>query len=603
MQRAKVLRLTSVLGPSWMLAVAGFLTLAPGCYTGLSEEELDARETYGIVGDGGDEAGEEGGDGDGDAGFPDAGMGDGDGDGDGDGTGGTSGGGTSGGGTSGGGTSGGSSGGDGDGDDTGGEPVEGPLASDIQVTRIEVNQGVAVTVMSGGQAVPTQSRNARLVGGRGALIRAEWATLPGFQNREIKAVLTLEHSGGTESFEHVRNISGSPNPASYDGTFRWAIPAEDVKPGMSYSVRFEEVSGTGTNNSGAVFPTEGLSDLGVPNAAMELEVVLVPVRWVAQGEDRTPNLTASVVSTIQDEIYAKNPVAAVNISVRSSPMTYTGGIYLDSILDQLSTLRSQDNPSANVYYEGLVDFGCFAVYNGQCSNFGGTTGLGYVAGDSSWSANQRASISVFYQTESSAETLTHELGHNQGLNHAPCGGVSGADPSYPYGGGAIGVQGHRLGTQQLYPSGSTYDYMGYCDPGWVADWTWEKTAGRIASLTSSGDQDIPLSTEGGSGWVLQGLIAADGREHWSVVRGSVPEGEADEALSIQYQYAGETWTEAPAAEGWLSDETTRVIVTELPEEVIDFGMASFDAVQLVEAGDVVELHVDPTLLSSQQLLK
>ncbi len=412
----------------------------------------------------------------------------------------------------------------------------------------------------------------------------------------------MQHSGGTHSFEHVRTVSGSPNASSYDGTFRWAIPAADIKPGMSYSVRFEEVSGPGVSDPGASFPASGVTDLGVPNAAMELEVVLVPVRWMAQGEDRTPNLTASVVSTIEEEIYAKNPVSAVNISVRPQPMVYTGGIYLDTILSQLSNLRSQDNPAANVYYEGLVDFGCFAIYNGQCSNYGGTTGLGYVAGTSNYSANQRASISVFYQSESSAETLTHELGHNQGLNHAPCGGVSGADPSYPYSGAIIGSQGHRLGTTELYSPSAAYDYMAYCDPAWVSDWTWEKTADRIDYLTSNADALSPFSIEG-TGWVLQGLIAADGRESWAVVRGTVPDAEADEYLSVRFQYAGETWAEAPAAEGWLSDDTTRVIMTELPEAVLELGMASVDAVQLVEAGDISDLDVDPGLLSSHQMLQ
>src|SRR5690606_2888310 len=122
------------------------------------------------------------------------------------------------------------------------------------------------------------------------------------------------------------------------------------------------------------------------------------------------------------------------------------------------------------------------------------------------------SISVFYNVDGSADTLTHELGHNQGLNHAPCGGVSGADPSFPYAGGGIGVQGWVVGTSSLLSASTYKDYMGYCNSTWVADWTWEKTATRIAALTGS-------SYVQPDEYMLQGLIDDEGNESWVVVRG------------------------------------------------------------------------------------
>lgn len=38
-----------------------------------------------------------------------------------------------------------------------------------------------------------------------------------------------------------------------------------------------------------------------------------------------------------------------------------------------------------------------------------------------------------------ARTAAHELGHNMGLWHAPCGLAQGSDPSFPYPGGFIGA--------------------------------------------------------------------------------------------------------------------------------------------------------------------
>ena len=104
--------------------------------------------------------------------------------------------------------------------------------------------------------------------------------------------------------------------------------------------------------------------------------------------------------------------------------------------------------------------------------------------------------------------MAHELGHNQGMNHAPCGGASGSDPSYPYGGGAIGVYGHKLNTTSVYSPSSTYDYMGYCDPSWISDWSWERIATRNGLFTTA----APLPSR--DGILMQGVIDEDGAEHW-----------------------------------------------------------------------------------------
>lgn len=69
-----------------------------------------------------------------------------------------------------------------------------------------------------------------------------------------------------------------------------------------------------------------------------------------------------------------------------------------------------------------------------------------------------------------AETLAHEVGHNLGLHHAPCGGAIAPDRSFPYAGGSIGVWGYDFHAERLVSASLYRDFMGYCSPSWVSDY-------------------------------------------------------------------------------------------------------------------------------------
>lgn len=73
---------------------------------------------------------------------------------------------------------------------------------------------------------------------------------------------------------------------------------------------------------------------------------------------------------------------------------------------------------------------------------------------------------------SGSAVVAHELGHNWGRNHAPCGSPAGLDTSYPYPDGSTGVYGLDVAAQSLKPP-STRDIMGYCDPKWIGDYSYK----------------------------------------------------------------------------------------------------------------------------------
>lgn len=78
---------------------------------------------------------------------------------------------------------------------------------------------------------------------------------------------------------------------------------------------------------------------------------------------------------------------------------------------------------------------------------------------------------------SGAGVAAHEWGHNWNRQHAPGCGVSSPDPGFPYSEGRIGVWGMDVEAEALKSPSTYFDFMGYCSPEWVSDYTYEGIMG------------------------------------------------------------------------------------------------------------------------------
>jgi hypothetical protein len=101
--------------------------------------------------------------------------------------------------------------------------------------------------------------------------------------------------------------------------------------------------------------------------------------------------------------------------------------------------------------------------------------------------------------------MAHELGHNWGRYHAPCGGVAGPDPSYPYAGGVTGAFGWNVRTNTLMQA-SIYDLMGYCSPTWISDYNYL----GVFNYRKSTKAGTTTSADVQPGLLIWGRVAGDG---------------------------------------------------------------------------------------------
>ena len=104
-------------------------------------------------------------------------------------------------------------------------------------------------------------------------------------------------------------------------------------------------------------------------------------------------------------------------------------------------------------------------YMGTMPTFAGWAGLGYLAG---W-------VSVAIPDSS---VMSHELGHNLDLEHAPCGTGYGwpfVDLGYPDPEGSIAAWGYDFTTGELVDAGVP-DMMSYCIPNWIGDYHFSSAA-------------------------------------------------------------------------------------------------------------------------------
>jgi hypothetical protein len=346
------------------------------------------------------------------------------------------------------------------------------------------------------QAVQTLPDTVPIIAGRNAYLRV-FATASG-PNTATPAVRVrlYQGTGTTPVAEYTLNAPRASTPTgvrqdTLAASWNQLIPAALVQPGLRLQAEVDPGNAIAeTDEADNVHPAGGGSRALDVRAVNPVTVRFVPVTTQANG--RTGNVTAANVGQYLVSFRRMFPVATVNADVRAAYTTTTtlplqnsnGNGAWGTVLSEINAVRVADGSTA--YYYGVV----------PTDYSSGVAGMGFVPG--------RAAIG-WDRLPSGDGVFAHEIGHNMSLSHAPCGGVSGADPAFPYAGGTIGVFGVDADNLSLKLPNAT-DLMGYCGNTWISDFHYLKALRYRATSASS----LVLGASAGPGLLVWGRIV-DGR--------------------------------------------------------------------------------------------
>jgi hypothetical protein len=367
------------------------------------------------------------------------------------------------------------------------QPSDRPLISALGIREIAVYQAVKIPIVRDGAKV--QTRNADVIAGREALVRVFVSPRSGWSPREVLGELRLSSGSGERTFQATLTPNAASTDAALASTLNFEIPADVLSPDTQFSVSLLAKSGDGGGDtSGARHPASGFDTLGARSTGPGLRVMLVPVKYDADGSGRLPDLSATQLENYRQAFYKLFPTRKVELSVRSEPYAWStaiapnGGSGWSSLLQGVVRLRQNDRAPKDLYYYGA--FNARASLSNWCSGGGcvmGLCGLLRNAND----ASQRACVGVGYTGAQAAGTAAHEIGHAMGRSHVACRGESGTDANYPYSGGSTGSWGFDLVRRSLVDPARAKDFMSYCSPEFVSDYNYRAFTERMATVASS----------------------------------------------------------------------------------------------------------------------
>jgi Peptidase M66 len=326
------------------------------------------------------------------------------------------------------------------------------------------------------QSTQSADGSVPMIAGRDALVRV-FVTANGANQARPAARVRL-FAGGAQVDSFTIGAPGNAVPTSVDtaslaSSWNVLVPAARVAAGLALQVVLDPGDAIAeTDESDNLWPG------AVPQAVSVLRVPAFALRFVPVKQSAN-NLTGQVSDAnkgaMADATLRMHPLGATTVDVRSAFTTDAPVLASDDnngawgrILGEIYALRNADGFQGD--YVGVV----------QVTYGGGIAGLGYVGAPASVAWDKAASASG---------VVAHELGHNFGRSHAPCGNPSGPDPQYPYPNASIGTWGLDLPALALKAPGTYKDLMSYCNPDWISDYNYLAIAnfrGTAAAVEPSG---------------------------------------------------------------------------------------------------------------------
>jgi len=364
----------------------------------------------------------------------------------------------------------------------------------VQTVSVGAGQSSTTTVTYGGgstgmnlcidgayitQAVQTIDNSVPLVAGRNALLRV-FVRASG-SNAAQPSVRVRFFNGTVLANTITINAPTLSVPllideASFGSSWNVQLPGTLLQPGVRMLVDVDPGNAVAEGNENDnVLPANGSPATLDVRAVTPLNVRLIPVIQSARGD--TARITESNKSSFILPMERMFPVATIDADIRE-PYLFngaelgSGGANWTTLLSEMNALRIAEG-SGRIYY-GIVRVGYSS----------GVAGLGYIGVPAALGWDH---------APSGYEVMAHELGHNFGRLHSPCGNPAQVDQAYPYTSANIGVFGYDI-TTGLPKLPTLRDLMSYCDPPWISDYTYKAIlnfraqSGQAVAMTTSATQ-------------------------------------------------------------------------------------------------------------------
>ena len=339
------------------------------------------------------------------------------------------------------------------------------------------------------QAVQSREHPVPLVAGESALLRV-FVTAAHPTTAGIPPVRASFYLGGTE--RHVADIPAKPTPiptevleSSLSGSANWEIPGEIVQPGLEMVIEIDP--------PGTLDPALGVARRIPETGRMAVEVqempvfqlTVIPFLWSAAPDGAVVEAAEGMASDPDGHelLWATRtllPIGALEVTAHEPVLSMSNSAY--TILAETRMVVALEGGSGR--YMGMMS-----------EPVTGASGVANVPGQASFSVPDPL-------------TIAHELGHNLGLQHAPCRATTVLDPSFPYLDGSTGAWGYdfRDGGTLLGPEYK--DLMSYCQPQWISDYHF--TNALRYRLFDEGPPQVAAFAANARGLLLWGGMDAEG---------------------------------------------------------------------------------------------
>jgi hypothetical protein len=373
----------------------------------------------------------------------------------------------------------------GDGDDSGVDagPMEPQIALDgIAITEIAHFQGPKIDIMKDGDVLSDPNR-AFAVAGKPSRLRVYFAHDANWRTRPLTGILDVTAGGMTTTQMAVVPDVTKSTDDNMDSTVNFDLPAEQTTADAVYTFRIVETGKMGAHVADPLatrWPQDGTTtSLDTHSSGDSLKFMLIPIKYNGDGSGRLPYLNQVQLDEYKAILADTYPVPTIDFRMHAT-VTYSGQVLpngqgWDQILGYIFNLRMNEKAPPDVYYYGI--FEPASSLQAYCAG-GCVEGLA-LQSMSPMDTISRAAVGCGFPDPTSDSTMLQELAHNMGRLHANCGSPQNIDFMYPYKMASIGVWGYSLTNNTLFAPDMNKDFMSYCQPVWVSDYTYRGLFDRI----------------------------------------------------------------------------------------------------------------------------